>query len=388
MKTLSISTLLIHETENRERFDGLINPAIARTSTIAFPNLEAFYEEEKHGFSDKSYGRSGTSTVKSLAHMIAKLDGVDDAIITGCGLSAITTALISFLNSGDSVLIPDNVYICTRRFFKDILSKFGIKAIYYPIGTGNEIEDLIEANTKILFLESPGSGTFEIQDIPKLTAIAKKNDLITILDNTWATPLNFQPFKHGIDVTVMSLSKYINGHSDVLLGSITSKPEYFSKIHNTFKNYAPIPSPDDCYLALRGIRTLDCRLKLQSANSIKIASWLEQQNRVIKVNHPALSSFPTHHLWKRDFTGSSSTFSFFLRSSKESLFEFINNLQFFTIGLSWGGYESIILPLDLKRHRSMAKPEYRYNCVRVHVGLEDPDDLIMDLQENFKYLRE
>jgi cystathionine beta-lyase len=381
-------TKLVHDTKQKSRFDKLINPAICRASTFVFDNYEEFLEVEKTGFSDKSYGRSGTSTVHHLGNIIAELDDVAHAIITPSGISAITTALLSFLNSGDSVLVPDNVYICTRRFLDEEFKKLNIEVIYYDPEIGEEITKLFKKNTKVLFLESPGSGTYEIQDIPLLTKVAHKHGVTAILDNSWATSLNFQPFKHGVDVAIQSLTKYASGHSDVFLGAITMKDKLYKKIYETFRNYGAVPSPDDCYLVHRGIRTLAIRLKEQSQSALKIAKWLEAHPKVEKVLYPALPSFKHHNLWKRDFIGASATFSFIIKKvAEKEIHKFVNSLQLFGIGLSWGGYESLIMPMNIAKYRSVTGYNYSGTCIRIHIGLEKYEDLIIDLEKNMKKIK-
>lgn len=381
----NIQTKIIHDSNNRNRFEGLINPAISRTSTVLYKNYEDFWEDEKQGFSDKSYGRAGTATTKALANALSNMAGVEYTIITSSGMSAITTSLLSLLQPGDSILVPDNIYVCTRRFLDEELAKLNIEVIYYDPLLEEGIRDFIKDNTKILYLESPGSGTFEVQNLPLLTSIAKEKNIITILDDSWATSLNLPSFKLGVDITVSSLTKYINGHSDVFLGAIsTNNPEIYQQLYCTLRNLGGNASPDDCYLALRGMRTLATRLKTQSESSIEIAKWLENQPQIIKVMHPALPSFSTHHLWKRDFKGSSATFSFIIDYDVTTVKKFVNRLKLFGIGLSWGGYESLIMPLNLRKYRRYGWHDYQGEVIRLHIGLENPQDLIIDLKMNMQ----
>ncbi len=282
-------------------------------------------------------------------------------------------------------MITESAYRCTTRFADEELPKLNIEASYYDPSIGSKIEELIKPNTKVIWLESPGSGTFEIQDIEAITKIAKDKGIITVIDNTWATSRFLNPFKYGVDVSVQSLTKYISGHSDIILGSISSTDEVFSQIYKTLRNHGTISCPDYCFLALRGLRTLDVRLKRHQENALIVAKWLEKHHLVEQVLHPALPNFVGHDLWKKYFTGSTGLFSFELKNcTQDKLYKFINSLELFGKGLSWGGFETLILPYKLNEKRAAKTLKNGGHLVRVHIGLENPDDLVLDLNKALK----
>jgi cystathionine beta-lyase len=367
------------------KYSGMVNTPVFRGSTILFDKIEDLVKLDKISHTDQTYGRSGTPTVKELQNALAELDGVTNNIVVSSGMNAISIVLKSLLQSGDHILITDSAYKCTLRFADEELTKDGVQTTYYSPLISQEIEHLIQPNTKVIWLESPSSGTFEIQDILTITNIAKKHGIVTVLDNTWATPLFLQPFKFGVDVSIQSLTKYISGHSDIILGSISAVDVIFPKIYNTFKNYGTIACPDYCYLALRGLRTLEVRLKKHEENAIYIAKWLENHPLVESVLHPALEKFEGNLLWKQYFTGSSGLFSFILKPhAEDKLFKFVNSLEIFGLGLSWGGFESLILPYKLDEKRATRTLKNGGHLVRVNIGLENPDDLVLDLNNALK----
>lgn len=384
----ALQTTLLKLGRDSKKYQGMVNPPIYRTTTKVYEKIEELWQDENPIHTSIAYGRAGTPTVKELERATSELDQVNNAIATATGMAAIAICFHSFLKSGDHLLISDAVYKCTRRFVDEELAKNGITATYYDPTIGNEIESLITPKTNMIYMESPGSGTMEIQDVPLLTSIAKKHGIVTVIDNSWATPVFYKPFQHGVDVALQSMTKYISGHSDNFLGIISAQDAVFKKIYATAINYGAAPSPDSCYMALRGLRTLYVRLKQHETSAIKIANWLKTNPEVVSVMHPALTDFKSHALWKRDFTGSSGLFSFAVNTHEDKVKLFINNLKVFSIGLSWGGFESLLIPYKLSGLRNLTKnllnDAYYF---RIHVGLEDPEDLIDDLRKAFIYFK-
>ena len=384
-KQYHIDTLLTRLGRNPKKYGGMVNTPIFKSSTIVYPNIEEFLINDQEIHTYLTYGRRGTPTVEELQNTLATLDNVNKCIVTASGLSAIMLALLSTLKNGDHALITDACYKCTQRSIEEEFPRLGISFDFYDATYTDQIINLIKPNTKIIYIESPGSSTFEVQDVPKLCKIASKHNIIIIQDNTWATPLNFHPFEHGVDIVVQSLTKYINGHSDLILGAVTFKDNFFPRIEQTFRNYASIPAPEQCYLVLRGIRTLKVRLDYQYKSALQIASWLEKHPKVLKVLYPPLASSPTYNLWKRDFIGGSGVFGVVLKSiSKEKLQLFINSLELFAIGLSWGGFESLIIPYSVKNLQSLQKRAFQGDYIRLNIGLENTEDLIQDLDSALK----
>ncbi len=384
-KDHNFETKLVHVGLNPNKYSGMVNAPVYRGSTILFNKIEELLDLDKPIHTDVTYGRSGTPTVKELQTAIAALDGVDNCIVVSSGMNAVSITMLSFLKSGDHVLIPDAAYRCTSRFANEELANLNISATYYDADSGSEIESLIQPNTKLIWLESPGSGTFEIQDIESIVKVAKSRQIITAIDNTWATAKFFNPYKFGIDVSIQSLTKYISGHSDIILGAITATDTAFPAIYKTFRNYGSIACPDYCYLALRGLRTLDVRLQRHQENALKVATWLEKHPAVEQVLYPALPSFKNYDRWKKYFSGASGLFSFEIKKcSQENLFKFINSLELFGKGLSWGGFESLILPYQLNEIRAAKTLKKGGHLIRVHIGLENPEDLVLDLNKALK----
>lgn len=395
---MKIETKAVLSGRNSTKHSGSVNPPVHRTSTVLFPTLKdyisaekgkPFYETSKDiESSDFSYATTGTPTSFALQKTIAELEGGGQTIITPSGLCAISLALISHVSHGDHILVVDTAYGPTRRFCNKELKRYGVETTYYDPAIGKDIEHLIQKNTSIILTESPGSLTFEIQDIPAITKIAKKHNITVMMDNSWATPLFFNAFDHGIDISIHAGTKYIGGHSDVLLGTITAKGDTFKKIFKTYRNFGATASPDDCYLASRGIRTMHVRLKQHEQSALTVAKWLEKQPQVSRVLHPALPSFPGHNIFKRDFKGSTGLFAFVLNKpyTLEAISQLTDHLEYFGIGCSWGGYESLILPVDPTTTRSATKWTEKNSLIRLFIGLEHPDDLIKDLEKGLKHL--
>jgi cystathionine beta-lyase len=391
-------TKLVHLGRNPEKHAGTVNAPLYQTSTIVFPTLEAyreaeggvpFYEESKKGStSDHSYGLAGTPTVFQLQETLAKLEGGEACVILPSGLSAIVITLLSYLEPGDHLLVPDTVYGPTRRFCNKELKRLGIGTTYYDPLIGAGISELIEENTKLVFTESPGSLTFEVQDIPAISKAAHEKGALVVIDNSWATPLHFKPFKHGVDISIQAITKYISGHADLLLGAVITREKHFRPLKERLRHYGIGVSPADCHIALKGLRTLRARLTQHEASAVKVAEWLKERKEVAKVIFPALEGDAGHALWKRDFTGACGLFTIILNKEydEESLSNFINPLEYFSVGASWGGYESLILPFDPSAIRTATRWEETGSAVRLHIGLEDPEDLIKDLEQGLKRL--
>ncbi len=392
-------TTIITAARNYKKNLGSVNTPIYRTSTILFPNIEAyreaesgksFYGVEGKGTFDYSYGTSGTPTTFALQNAICKIEKTKYCSVVPSGLAAITVALLAIVKSGDHILISDSVYGPTRRFCNNELTRFGVETTYYDPLIGSDISKLIKKNTKVIFVESPGSLTFEVQDIPTISKIAKKHNIAIIMDNSWATSLYFDPYKYGIDIVVEAGTKYIGGHSDVIIGIVTINNEDYAKaINRVRKNYGMHVSPDDCYMALRGLYTLATRLRTHEDSAIRVAKWLETRKEVSLILHPAFANCPGHKFWKRDFTGSTGLFSFILdkKYSEQSISNMVNKMEIFGIGASWGGFESLIMPIDPSRIRTAVKWPHKNNCIRVYIGLENVDDIIEDLSKGLNRLK-
>jgi len=367
---------------------GAVNTPIYRASTILFETFEDFaaavHDPANYKF---TYGRTGTPTSASLENAIARLEGGAHCRLAPSGLAAITTALLAFLSSGDHLLMTLGAYHPTHNFCDSLLKQLGIETTYYEPLIGADIEKLIRSNTKVVFVESPSTALFEVQDIPAIAQVAHARGVIVMMDNTWASPLYFKPFKHGVDVSIQAATKYIVGHSDAMLGSITCTEAGWEKVKNAHRFLGQMAGPDDTFLALRGLRTLAARLPVHHRNGVALARWIATQPEVEHVYHPALESDPSYALWKRDFLGASGLFSFRLKPwvTREALGAMLEALELFGIGASWGGFESLVLPFRLKTYRSVSKEDDRW-VVRVHAGLENVEDLKADLETGFAKL--
>lgn len=375
------ATKLVQGGRRAEWRGKLVNVAVERASTILFDDV-AELRASKPGHGHYRYGLQGTATHWALADALTELEpGAAGTVLYPTGLAAITGPLLALLSAGGEVLVPDNVYGPTRKFCDTILRRMGIGAHYYDPLIGGGIRDLIGNGTRVILLESPGSLTMEVQDVPAICAVAREHGVATLLDNTWASPLLFPAIAAGVDVTILAATKYVGGHADVMLGSATATEEYYRRIQTAAWDLGFAVSPDDCFLASRGLRTMGVRLRQHEENALKVARWLKTRPQVGLVLHPALPDCPGHAVWQRDFQGSSGLFSFeLLGGSAAARDAFVDGLRLFGIGYSWGGYESLVLPVEA--HRSVSEPP-AHNLVRLHIGLEDPDDLIADLAAAF-----
>lgn len=356
----------------------LVNPPVERASTILFDSV-AEMEAGQPRLGEYRYGLQGTATHWALSDALTELEpGAAGTALFSSGLAAITTALLTVVSPGDELLAPDNVYGPTRKFCSTILKRYGVSTRYYDPLRLPELSD----KTRAILLESPGSLTMEVQDVPAITALARGRGIVTIIDNTWATPLFFPAIEAGVDISVLAATKYVGGHADVMIGAATANDEHFERLQATAWDLGHAVSPDDAWLASRGLRTMAIRLKQHEKAALKLAQWLKAQPEIGLVLHPALPDCPGHQLWKRDFKGSSGLFSFELKSGDRATL--VDGLELFGIGYSWGGYESLAMVAD--PYRTVSTPPAP-NLVRLHIGLEDPEDLITDLAAALKASR-
>ena len=380
-------TKLAHAGRDPARFSGAVNVPVHRASTILFDSAADMARAGAQPYGSPYYGRRGTPTQFGLQEAVADLEGGFRTILTPAGLSAVTVAILSFVEQGDHVLIPDSVYDPTRKFCDQFLTRMGVATTYYDPTIGGAISELISEKTKLVFTESPGSLTFEVQDIPAIARAAHAKGALVVMDNTWATPFFFKPFDHGVDVAVVAGTKYIVGHADAMLGLVTvAREELWDPVFKTHALLGLATSPDDAYLGARGLRTLGTRLKQHHASGLEVARWLEARPEVARVIHPGLESHPQHDLWARDFTGASGLFAFELKQAgPRALSAMLDDMQLFGMGYSWGGFESLLIPTDPAPSRT-AVPYEGGPMMRIHVGLEAPDDLIQDLEAGFARL--
>jgi cystathionine beta-lyase len=355
----------------------LVNPPVERASTILFDSV-ADLHNSRPGLGSYRYGLQGTATQWALAEALTELEpGAAGTALYSTGLAAITTPLLAVLRPGEELLAPDNVYGPTRRFCDTFLKRYGVTTLYYDPLVGAGIGDMIGPDTRAILLESPGSLTMEVQDVPGICAVARERGIVTLLDNTWGTPLLFPAIAAGVDITILAATKYVGGHADVMLGCATATAEHYERLQEVSWDLGHSVSPDDAWLGSRGLRTMGVRLKRHEESALEVARWLKAQPQVGRMLHPAFPDCPGHEYWKRDFAGSSGLFTFELKEADETeRAAFVDRLELFGIGYSWGGYESLALPVDPRRTVTQAPAK---NLVRLHIGLEDPDDLIEDL---------
>lgn len=372
-----------------EDHHGVVNTPVYRASTVLHPTVEAF--EQRHDPTNKHrvvYGLLGTPSTFDLEEVVADLEGGYDAVLLPSGLAAITTALTTFLSPGDHLLIADTVYWPNRMFCDEHLKRLQVEVEYYDPILGAGIETHIKANTKVIFLESPGSLTFEVQDIPAITAVAKRHNVVTILDNTWATPAFLKSFSLGIDVSIHAATKYLSGHSDIMMGIIISAEHVAADVRRNHRLFGQTASPDDAYTTLRSVRTLATRLKAHEAAGMALAQWLSARDEVERVLHPGLPGHPGHGFFKRDYLGASGLFGIILKPHpRERMIDMVNGMRLFGIGASWGGYESLMIPSYPERYRTATAWDSPGQVLRIHAGLEDLEDLLADLDAGLARLR-
>jgi cystathionine beta-lyase len=375
-------TRVVGAGRRKEWTQGIVNPPVWRASTILYDtvaDLRASAGRDTHH--RLFYGRRGTPTQWSLAEALTELEpGAEATFLYPSGVAAVSAALLSVLSPGDELLLADSVYDPTRSFATGFLKRFGVTTRFYDPMIGGGIAELITDKTRAIFMETPGSLTFEVQDVPAIVAAARARGVVTLLDNTWATPLLFPAIEKGIDLSILACTKYVVGHSDVMLGSVTSTAEHWQQLRATSFALGQTASPDDAWLGARGLRTMALRLKQHGEAALEIAHWLETRPEVARVLHPALPSCPGHDLFVRDFKGPAGLFSFVLRGGNEAACAaLIDGLELFGIGYSWGGFESLAIPVDPDRIRTIVPWEAEGPAVRLQIGLEDPADLIADL---------
>ena len=382
--TLGIGTRLAQLGRTSEAHYGFVNTPVYRGSTVLFKSLD----DLENNRARYTYGTAGSPTIESLESAWTALTGAAGTALSPSGLGAVALALLSALHHGDHLLMPDSVYQPTRELCAGLLTRFGVETTYYDPLLGAGLERLLRPNTSTIFLESPGSQTFEVQDVPAITALARERGLTTIIDNTWATPLFFRAHEHGCDLAVEAGTKYLGGHSDLLLGLVSATARLLPALRRTYRNLAMLPGAEDCYLALRGMRTLHIRVKEAERRGLELAEWLRGQPEVRTVLHPAFPSCPGHEFWRRDFTGSTGVFSFILQPgfTRAGLAAMLDQLTLFGMGYSWGGFESLLIPFDCRAYRTATAWNPGGFVLRIQVGLEDVQDLKADLRAGFERL--
>jgi cystathionine beta-lyase len=385
-------TTVVHSGLHPERHDGAVNPPVYHASTILSQTVEEYRRKRRDWLEEMPgtyYGRFGTPTTESLQEAVAALEGGYRSLVYPSGLAACAGALLACVSAGDHVLMTDSVYGPTRNLAKGVLKRFGIATGFYDPLVAGGIESLIQPNTRVIYLESPGSLTFEVQDVPAITEIARRRGITTIIDNTWGTPLFFKPFAHGVDVSVQAATKYIVGHSDAMLGIVTCTKEAWPRLKSSTYELGQTAAPDDVYLAQRGLRTLAVRLKQHWQAGVTLAEWVARQPEVERVLHPGLPGDPGHAIWKRDFTGACGLFGVILKEgiTDRVLCAMLDGLELYGIGASWGGFESLIVPFDPREARTATRWAHKGPCFRIHAGLESVEDLKADLEAGFQRLR-
>ena len=371
------NTILAHSGYDPLSFHGFVNPPVVRGSTVLYPDAETLRTDNQ----SYTYGTHGTPTTDALCAALNELEGAAGTILAPSGLAAVTLPLLTFLSAGDHVLLTDSIYGPSRRFANEVLTRLGISVEFYDPEIGAGIETLFRPETRVVFLEAPGSNTFEMQDIPAITALTRRRGIITMIDNCWATPLLFRPLDHGVDIVIHAATKYFGGHADVLMGTVSANAAHWKTLDRGNMVFGFCVGSDDAYTVLRGLRSLGRRLEIHERSTLEIAGWVAARPEVARVFHPALESDPGHALWKRDFKGSSSLFSFALKPGYDPA-RFLNALRIFALGYSYGGYESLALKVNLA-DRLFRKPDYDLDIIRLQIGLEDVGDLIADLDRAF-----
>ena len=374
-----IDTLLTQAGRDPDAFHGFVNPPLVRASTVLFQSVA---DMEGRTGNRYPYGLTNTPTIEALTDALTELEGAAGTVLLPSGLTAVALAILTAADAGHRVLVPDNVYYPTRRLAGRTLKRFGIEIVYYDPMDPATLASLVEAGRTHLFLEAPGSLTFEMPDIPALIAPVKAVGGITIMDNTWATPVIYRPIEHGIDLSVQAGTKYIAGHSDLLIGSVSAAPGIWQKLYNTHRDMGLQAGPEDIWLTLRGMRTLSVRLTHHEHSGLEIAGWLEGRPEVSHLLHPAFADCPGHDNWQRDFGRSNGLFAFILNGTKTQAEAFVEALEIFGIGASWGGFESLAILGELGNSRSI-RAWTDGPVIRLHVGLEDVSDLIADLEGGF-----
>jgi cystathionine beta-lyase len=378
-------TRVVNAGRNPQAYHGFVNPPVYHASTVLYPTAE---DQVAHR-ARYQYGRRGTPTSEALENALMELEGEGCAgvALLPSGLAAIATALLSVAGSGDHILISDSAYRPTRNFCEGVFKRMGVATTYYDPLIGADIEKQFKPNTRAVFVEAPGSQSFEMQDIPAIAKIAHEKGAIVLMDNTWATPLYFRAFEKGVDLSIQAGTKYIGGHSDIMFGCVSANAKTLKALKETVYTMGLCVGPDDMNLALRGLRTMGVRLPRHYQSGLRVAHWLAQRPEVARVMHPALESDPGHAIWKRDFSGACGLFSIVLKpTSEKSVYAFMDELALFGMGFSWGGFESLVILFDCAEYRTATKWAPGGPTLRFHIGLEDPGDLIADLERGFAAL--
>ena len=393
----SINTFLKHPTKDNDNRSA--NPPVTRASTILFNTMQEMISHEKKiklhkNITHYSYGRYGSTTTIELENIIKKLEEAYHVFLTGTGFGGISLALMSLCRPGDEIIVSDNVYGPTKEITEDLLKQFNIIAKFYNPEKFEDLLNKISKKTKMIFVENPGSNTFEFQDLTKIVRIAKKKNIVTMLDNTWGTPLYLKPLKIGFDISFSSATKYFSGHSDAMGGTLAVNKKVYKKIMFFYKLSGYRMSADEAYLIIRGLRTLDVRLKQHYENAIKVINYLKKHKKVKEILFPHKPSSKNYKLWKKYYSGATSLFSIVIKSRKKSsVIKFVNSLELFGIGYSWGGFESLAILQDLKKKTEYIKGRHFYrfgkdeHIVRLHIGLEEPKELIADLNKALKFVK-
>ena len=387
----SISTLLKHSSFSK--INRSANPPVVRASTILFNSMQELASHEKKILKDKpithySYGRYGSQTTIELQRIVKELEQAHHVFLHSTGFGSVSLAFMALCQSGDEVLVGDNVYYPTREITEKLLPKYNIQTNYYDPNNIKDLQIKITKKTKLIFVENPGSITFEFQDLKEILKLAKKNNIITVMDNTWGTPLYFKPLSLGFDVSISSATKYFSGHSDAMGGTLAVNKKTYSKVKFCDKLLGSRLSADEAYLIIRGIRTLDIRLKVHWENTIKIVNFLKKQKKIKEVLYPHKPGSKNYKMWKKYYTGATGLFSIIIKTkSKSSVLKFVNKLELFGIGYSWGGFESLAIYHDISKSRNFYRFKKDEHLVRIHVGLEDPQDLITDLKNSLNNIR-
>ncbi len=393
----SINTFLKHPTKDNSNRSA--NPAVIRASTILFNTMQELYQHEKkikknQKVTHYSYGRYGSSTTIELENILKELEQAYHVFLTGTGFGGVALAIMSLCRPGDEILVSDNVYGPTKEISEKLLKEFQVSAIFYNPDSFDHLKKKISKKTKMIFVENPGSNTFEFQDLSRIVNLAKKKKILTILDNTWGTPLYLKPLKLGFDMSFSSATKYFSGHSDAMGGSLAVNKKVFSKIMFFYKLSGYRMSADEAYLIIRGLRTLDTRLKQHYENTKEVINFLKKQKKIVEILYPYKPSTKNYKLWKKYYSGATGLLSIVVKSKKKSsVIKFVNSLELFGIGYSWGGFESLAILQDLKKQTEYTKGRhfFRFNkdehIVRLHIGLEEPKDLIADLKKSLKHVK-
>ena len=393
----SINTLLKHS--SKDKINRSANPAIVRASTILFDSMQEIRSHEKKILKNQkvthyTYGRYGSQTTIELENIIKELEQAYHVFLTGTGFGGISLALMSLCRPGDEIVVSDNVYGPTREITEELLREFNINAKFYNPEKFEDLKSKVTKKTKLILVENPGSNTFEFQDLSKIVKLAKNKNILTLLDNTWGTALYLKPLKIGFDMSFCSATKYLSGHSDAMGGTLSVNKKVFKKIMSFYKLSGYRMSADEAYLIIRGLRTLDVRLKSHQENTKKVINFLNRQKKIQEVLYPHKPSSKNYKLWKKYYSGATGLLSVVIKSkNKASVVKFVNSLELFGIGYSWGGFESLVLLQELRKSTEYTKGRefFKYNkdehIVRLHIGLEDPNDLINDLKKSLKFIK-